>query len=95
MKLTRLKYSRELIGPRDLRPVPEEADVRARYTPVITSWVEAIRTDDADLFFSLFTPAVSDDDMSLEDAKEILGEVSNISLLFVEFQKYLYEIKTA
>jgi len=32
---------------------------------------------------------------SLEDAKEILGEVSNISLIFIEFQKYLYEIKTA
>jgi type I restriction enzyme, R subunit len=32
---------------------------------------------------------------SLEDAKEILGDVSNISLLFIEFQKYLYETKTA
>ena len=32
---------------------------------------------------------------SLEDAKEILGEVSNISLMFIEFQKYLYETKTA
>ena len=27
---------------------------------------------------------------SLEDAKEILGEVKNISALFIEFQKYLY-----
>lgn len=27
---------------------------------------------------------------SLEDAKEILGEVANISKLFIEFQKYLY-----
>lgn len=32
---------------------------------------------------------------SLEDAKEILGDVSNISLLFIEFQKHLYETKTA
>jgi type I restriction enzyme, R subunit len=32
---------------------------------------------------------------SLEDAKGMLGEVSNISLLFIEFQKHLYEIKTA
>jgi type I restriction enzyme R subunit len=28
---------------------------------------------------------------SLEDAKEVLGEVSDISSLFIEFQKYLYE----
>jgi len=32
---------------------------------------------------------------SLEDAKEILGDVTNISLLFVEFQKHLYETETA
>jgi type I restriction enzyme R subunit len=29
---------------------------------------------------------------SLEDAKEILGEVKDISKLFIEFQKYLYEV---
>ncbi len=28
---------------------------------------------------------------SLEDAKEVLGEVSKISALFIEFQKYLYQ----
>jgi len=28
---------------------------------------------------------------SLEDAKQILGEVSSISGMFIEFQKYLYE----
>ncbi|MDI1234041.1 MAG: DEAD/DEAH box helicase family protein [bacterium] len=32
---------------------------------------------------------------SLEDAKEILGNVANISKLFIEFQKYLYEEKVA
>jgi len=32
---------------------------------------------------------------SLEDAKSILGNVSEISKLFVEFQKYLYEEKAA
>ena len=32
---------------------------------------------------------------SLEDAKEVLGNVSNISKLFVEFQKHLYEDKVA
>jgi len=32
---------------------------------------------------------------SLEDAKEILGKVSNISRLFIEFQKHLYEQKAA
>ena len=32
---------------------------------------------------------------SLEDAKEELGNVSNISKLFVEFQKHLYEEKVA
>lgn len=32
---------------------------------------------------------------SLEDAKEVLGNVSNISKLFVEFQKHLYEEKVA
>ena len=32
---------------------------------------------------------------SLEDAKEILGEVKNISALFIEFQKYLYMQKSA
>lgn len=32
---------------------------------------------------------------SLEDAKAILGDVANISKLFVEFQKYLYQEKAA
>jgi type I restriction enzyme R subunit len=32
---------------------------------------------------------------SLEDAKGILGEVAEISSLFIEFQKYLYENKVA
>lgn len=32
---------------------------------------------------------------SLEDAKEILGDVATISKLFIEFQKYLYEEKVA
>ena len=32
---------------------------------------------------------------SLEDAMGILGNVENISSLFIEFQKYLYEIKVA
>ena len=32
---------------------------------------------------------------SLEDAKEILGDVANISSLFIEFQKHLYEEKVA
>lgn len=32
---------------------------------------------------------------SLEDAKEILGDVANISRLFVEFQEYLYNQKIA
>jgi type I restriction enzyme R subunit len=32
---------------------------------------------------------------SLQDAKGVLGEVRDISALFVEFQKYLYEEKVA
>ena len=32
---------------------------------------------------------------SLEDAKEILGDVANISSLFIEFQKYLYQKEVA
>lgn len=32
---------------------------------------------------------------SLEDAKEILGEVANISRLFIEFQQHLYKHKAA
>ena len=32
---------------------------------------------------------------SLEDAKEILGDVSNITSLFIEFQKHLYQHKVA
>ncbi|MEO7087226.1 MAG: type I restriction-modification enzyme R subunit C-terminal domain-containing protein, partial [Bacteroidia bacterium] len=32
---------------------------------------------------------------SLEDAKEVLGEVGSISKLFIEFQKYLYQQKVA
>ena len=32
---------------------------------------------------------------SLEDAKEILGDVANISRLFIEFQKHLYNQKVA
>jgi len=32
---------------------------------------------------------------SLEDAKDILGDVSNISSLFIEFQKYLYDQSVA
>ncbi len=32
---------------------------------------------------------------SLEDAKEVLGNVGDISKLFIEFQKYLYEVRVA
>jgi type I restriction enzyme R subunit len=32
---------------------------------------------------------------SLEDAKEILGDVAYISRLFIEFQEYLYKQKAA
>jgi len=32
---------------------------------------------------------------SLEDALEVLGNVENISSLFIEFQKHLYEVKVA
>lgn len=32
---------------------------------------------------------------SLEDAKEILGDVVNISRLFIEFQKHLYKERIA
>lgn len=32
---------------------------------------------------------------SLEDAKEILGDVANISRVFVEFQEHLYSQKVA
>jgi len=32
---------------------------------------------------------------SLEDAKEVLGNVANISSLFIEFQKYLYQKEVA
>jgi type I restriction enzyme R subunit len=32
---------------------------------------------------------------SLEDAKEILGNVANISRLFIEFQKHLYKQRAA
>jgi len=32
---------------------------------------------------------------SLEDAKDILGDVANISKLFVEFQQYLYKQRVA
>lgn len=32
---------------------------------------------------------------SLEDAKDILGDVVNISNLFIEFQKHLYKQKAA
>jgi hypothetical protein len=31
----------------------------------------------------------------LEDAKEILGDVANISRLFIEFQEHLYKQKAA
>ena len=32
---------------------------------------------------------------SLEDAKDILGDVANISRLFIEFQAHLYEQRAA
>jgi len=32
---------------------------------------------------------------SLEDAKEVLGEVTGIKDLFIEFQKYLYDDRVA
>ncbi len=32
---------------------------------------------------------------SLEDAKVVLGDTSSISALFIEFQKYLYEMRVA
>jgi type I restriction enzyme R subunit len=32
---------------------------------------------------------------SLEDAKTVLGDVGNISRLFVDFQQYLYGVRVA
>lgn len=32
---------------------------------------------------------------SLEDVKDVLGDTANISKLFVEFQKFLYEEEAA
>jgi type I restriction enzyme R subunit len=32
---------------------------------------------------------------SLEDAKDVLGDVADISSLFIEFQKYLYQKRLA
>ena len=32
---------------------------------------------------------------SLEDAQEVLGNVGDISKLFIDFQKYLYEQRVA
>ena len=40
-------------------------------------------------------PLLTNKYQSLEDAKEILGEVADIRELFIEFQKHLYETRVA
>ena len=54
-----------------------------------------IETGVGELDQEKLAPLLTNKYQSLEDAKEILGEVADIRELFIEFQKYLYETKVA
>ena len=59
---------------------------------VLTKYIE---TGVSELDQEKLAPLLTNKYQSLEDAKEILGEVADIRELFIEFQKHLYEIKVA
>ena len=59
---------------------------------VISKYIE---TGVAELDQSKLAPLLINKYQSLEDAKEILGEVADIRELFLEFQKHLYINKVA
>ena len=57
--------------------------------------IKYIETGVSELDQEKLAPLLTNKYQSLEDAKEILGEVADIRELFIEFQKHLYEIKVA
>jgi type I restriction enzyme R subunit len=91
----------------DIKPITREARVAAAQTDIfaslndkqkeflefvlskyIDSGVEELAQDKLPIL-------LTNKYQSLEDAKEVLGDVANISSLFINFQKYLYKQKSA
>lgn len=97
----------EFVFNSDVKPMTREARVAAAQATIFTllndkqkEFIEFVLTKyietgveelDQDKLPILLTNKYQ----SLEDAKEVLGDVSNISSLFIEFQKYLYQQSVA
>ena len=93
----------EFVFNSDVKPMTREARVAAAQATIFTllndkqkEFIEFVLTKyietgveelDQDKLPILLTNKYQ----SLEDAKEVLGDVGNISSLFIEFQKYLYQ----
>lgn len=97
----------EFVFNSDVKPMTREARVAAAQATIFTllndkqkEFIEFVLTKyietgveelDQDKLPILLTNKYQ----SLEDAKEVLGDVGNISSLFIEFQKYLYQQSVA
>ena len=91
----------------DIKPISREARVAAAQSSIFESlnikqkvFIEFvlskyIETGVEELDQEKLPVLLTNKYQSLEDAKDILGDVANISSLFIEFQKHLYQQKVA
>jgi type I restriction enzyme R subunit len=91
----------------DIKPITREARVAAAHATIFTllndkqkEFIEFvlskyIESGVEELDQEKLPILLTNKYQSLEDAKEILGDAKNISALFVEFQKYLYQAGVA
>ncbi len=91
----------------DIEPITREARVAAAQTDIFSSLNDKqkdflefvlskyIDTGVEELAQDKLSVLLTNKYQSLEDAKEVLGDVANISSLFIDFQKHLYQQKIA
>jgi type I restriction enzyme, R subunit len=77
-----------------LSGLPGNSPERARYISEAVS-PTAVETGVDELDQEKLPILLTNKYQSLEDAKDILGDVANISRLFIEFQEHLYKKKIA
>jgi type I restriction enzyme R subunit len=91
----------------DIEPITREARVAAAQTDIFSTLIDKqkeflefvlskyIDTGVEELAQDKLPILLTNKYQSLEDAKEVLGDVQNIASLFIDFQRHLYQQKIA